>query len=357
MSGQFSRFSLRKRSHQVYHITYYLDGKRHSKSTGVKTKPEALAALTKFKELIQTRALSISVRQFISEFTAYGEANYARKTMKLYKAIMEHFATIVRDIPMHELTSKHIDRYKTVRLSACKGDGREDKEKKEKISPISVNVELRMLKSALNTARRWKLIDSNPFEGVALAEVPERDPIFFTRADFQTLLQSIKHKWLKEVVVFAVLTGMRRGELLNLRWAQIDWQRRMIQIQSTPTFRTKQGKKRTIPLSETAMYLLQAKYGKDASEHVFLLNGKPIFDGWLTHAFKKAVTDAKLEKGGLHFHSLRHTFASWLVQDGVSLYEVQKLLGHSSSKVTEIYSHLQPEQMHSTVNRIDLKVN
>jgi site-specific recombinase XerD len=59
----------------------------------------------------------------------------------------------------------------------------------------------------------------------------------------------------------------------------------------------------------------------------------------------------------LHFHSLRHTFASWLVQDEVSLDEVQKLLGHSSIKVTDVYNHLQTEQLHSTVNRIEISLN
>ena len=90
---------------------------------------------------------------------------------------------------------------------------------------------------------------------------------------------------------------------------------------------------------------------------MFTLNGKKIYDEWITHAFKKAVVAARLEDGRIHFHSLRHTFASWLVQDGVSLYEVQKLLGHSSTRVTEVYSHLQPEMRHDTVNRIHVNLN
>ena len=355
MSVQFTHFSLRKRSHQVYYISYYKDGKRHWKSTGVKTKPEALAALSKFKELIQTRARSVSLQQFISEFLAYGATVYTRHTLRLYKAILERFLATARNATLRELTPKHIEKYKAKRLTEVEQSQR--KTVKTKTKPVTVNIDLRMLKAAFNKARSWKLIDSNPFEGVALAEVPERDPVFFTRSDFETLLQSITQKWLKEIVLMAILTGMRRGELLNLRWEQVDLQRGMIQIQSTPTFRTKQGRKRTIPLSETALYLLKSKHGKDTSAYVFTLNGKQIFDGWLTHAFKKAVMRAKIGKEGLHFHSLRHTFASWLVQDGVSLYEVQHLLGHSSSKVTEVYAHLQPSEMHSTVNRIEVPLN
>jgi site-specific recombinase XerD len=104
------------------------------------------------------------------------------------------------------------------------------------------------------------------------------------------------------------------------------------------------------------MYLLNARHGKSTSEYVFTLNDKQINAGWVTHRFKKYIRRAGLNDR-LKFHSLRHTFATWLVQRGSTLFEVQKLLGHSSSAVTEMYSHLQPEQMHSTVNRIDLNLN
>jgi site-specific recombinase XerD len=80
-------------------------------------------------------------------------------------------------------------------------------------------------------------------------------------------------------------------------------------------------------------------------------------DRWVSHKFKYYVYEARFSDDRLHFHSLRHTFASWLVQDGVSLYEVQKLLGHSSIAVTQVYSHLQPEQLHATVNRLKVGLN
>lgn len=352
MSVISNRFSLYKRSNQIYSIGYYQDGRRKWKSTGATVKADALKALTQFKELLQERTRSVSLQQFVSEFLTYGEANYSRKTLTIYRSILQRFVALTKNVSLMELTPQHVDNYKAKRLK----DKTKSKHPRD-ISPVSVNVELRALRAALNTARKWKLIDANLFEGVSLAEVPERDPLFFSPSDFERLLQCINENWLKEIVVFAVLTGMRRGELLNLRWQEVDLQRRIIQIRSTPTFKTKHGKKRVIPLNDTAFYLVQSKHGKDTSEYVFTLNGKQIFEGWLSHKFKKAVRRAKLEKDGLHFHSLRHTFASWLVQDGVSLYEVQKLLGHSSSSVTEVYSHLQPEQMHSTVNRIGIATN
>lgn len=82
---------------------------------------------------------------------------------------------------------------------------------------MSVNVELRMLKGAFNTARRWKLLDVDIFDGVRLAEVPECARLFLTSQDFEELIACIKENWFREVVIFAVLTGMRRGEILKLQ--------------------------------------------------------------------------------------------------------------------------------------------
>jgi site-specific recombinase XerD len=90
-----------------------------------------------------------------------------------------------------------------------------------------------------------------------------------------------------------------------------------------------------------------------SSELVFHSNGQKPNTEKVSEELKVYVRAAMLSEK-LHFHGLRRTFAPWLVQDGVSLYEVQRLLGHSSSKVTEVYAHVQPSEMHSTVNRISL---
>lgn len=352
MSVISSRFSLFKRSNQVYYIGYYQDGRRRWKSTGATVKADALKALTEFKELLQERARSVSLQQFVSEFLAYGEGNYSRKTLTLYKAILGGFLSFARNASLRELTSEHVDKFKAKRLK----EKTKSKHPKE-ISPVSVNVELRMLKAAFNTARRWKLLDADIFDGVRLAEVPERAPLFLTHQDFEKLIACIKENWFREVVIFAVLTGMRRGEILNLQWSNVDLQRRLVHIESGPSFRTKQGRRRTIPLNDTATLLLSSKQGKSPSEYVFTLNDKKIYENWVTHLFKRYVQKANLADQKIHFHSLRHTAASWLVQRGATLYEVQKLLGHSSSKTAEAYSHLQPEQMHSTVNRIDISLS
>jgi len=87
------------------------------------------------------------------------------------------------------------------------------------------------------------------------------------------------------------------------------------------------------------------------STNVFARSGNRLSQSYVEHKFKQYVRSAGL-KENLKFHSLRHTFATWLVQNGASIYEVQKLLGHSDIKTTQIYAHLLASELHSTVNRI-----
>ena len=219
-----------------------------------------------------------------------------------------------------------------------------------------MNVEIRGLRAVFNVALRWRLIESNPFCGMQLIRVNDVPPVYFSKEDFQKLISVIKENWLKDIVIFAVITGMRRGEILNLRWQDVDLQRRVIHIQSNPTFKTKQGKRRSIPLSDVAYQILITRFGRSTCEYVFSLNNRNILGNFMTKKFKDYVLLVGLDEK-LHFHSLRHTFASWLVQDGVSLYEVQKLLGHSNISVTQVYSHLHPETLHATVNKISIPLN
>lgn len=213
---------------------------------------------------------------------------------------------------------------------------------------MTLNIELRTLRAAFFYAVRWEMLKANPFSHVPLCRIPERSPAFFTASDFQALISTIKERWLRSVIVLAACTGMRRGEIANLKWGDISTPERVVRIQSDSTFRTKAGKRRVIPLNNAAVRLLSELRQCEQTEYVVTLNGKKIRDVWITRRFKQYLRRLGF-KEGYHFHSLRHTFASWLVQNSVPIYEVQQLMGHSSVRVTEIYSHLAPSQLHSTV--------
>lgn len=343
MSVLPQRFSLLKRSNGFYYVLWYQNGRQRWKSTKATTKPEALKALTKFKELFQEQVRSVSFEQFATQFLAYAEANLSLNTVRMYRTIFRTFGRFVHSSYLNELTPETIDRYKTKRL--------------KEISPVSVNIELRMIKAAFSTAKRWRVTEQNPLEDIPFARVPEQAPLALTHEDFQKLLACIRESWFRKLVVFAVSTGMRRGEILNLRWQDVDLTRRTLTIQTSEIFRTKHGKRRTIPLNDTAFFILTSRHGKSPSEYVFNLNDRPIYDGWVSHLFKRYVREANLSNPRFRFHSLRHSFCTWLVESGVPLAHVQALVGHSSVTVTEGYSHLAATELHTAVNKISLPLN
>ncbi len=330
--------------------TYYLwfaneQGKRQRVSTHCKYKTDALRFLQTFKRDEYERCKKARRKlfsEFKKDFLLFASTNFSKGTVAIYETALHNFQQFTGDLPLTAYTPQHFDEYKGQRLKAIK--------------PVTVNIELRTLRAFFNTAVRWKLLESNPFK-IQLVKVPENRPTFLTKVEFQKLLNVIEEQWLKEIIVFAVSTGLRRGELVNLKWSSVDLNRKLMYIESTPTFRTKAGRMRIIPLNDTSLYLLQSRQGKDTSGYVFSLNGKPLFADWITHLFKRYVRSANLSNQDIHFHSLRHSFASWLAQDGTSVYVIKDLLGHSDVKTTQIYSHLQPESLHSEVNKISVAIN
>jgi integrase len=328
-----------------YWYIYYdgVDGKRKRKSTRSKLKSDALKFLQEFKIDLSPNLKTLKLSEYIKEFLAYAKLNFAKGTFEIYDGTLRNFLRIVNDLPLSAFTPRHWDTYKTTRV--------------KQVAAATVNIELRTVKATFNTALRWKLIQSNPFSRQPMCPIPASVPIFFTKEDFQIVINKIEETWLKEIVIFAVLTGLRRGEISNLKWQNINLKSREIIIESDATFKTKHGRRRIVPLNDTALYILQQKANKQSIPYVFSLNGNQVEGDWMSHKFKDILKECGLRESTLHFHSLRHTFASWLVQDGVSIYAVKELLGHTSVKTTEVYSHLSGSGLHREVNAIKIELN
>ena len=257
-------------------------------------------------------------------------------TLKIYDYSFKWLIQIVGDMNLEELTGLHWEQYRRKRLS--------------EISPVTVNIELRSLRAAMYRAMDWKIITSNPFSRQKLCLVPEQPPTFFSVEDFEKLIAAITDDWFKRITIFSVLTGLRRSEITNLQYSDINFTQKTLIVQSKADFKTKSGRRRVIAVSDTAMQILAAAC---QSEYIFMYKDKKISPALLTKKFKKAVKRSKLKDQRLHFHSLRHTFASWLAQKGTSIYEIQKLLGHSDIKTTQIYAHLLPNELHNTVGKLE----
>ena len=150
-------------------------------------------------------------------------------------------------------------------------------------------------------------------------------------------------------IVFAIYTGMRMGEILALTWAGVDLFRRTVTV-----FRSKNGERRTIPVNTTVLDLLKGKYAAHLGtiDIVFHSDSHTPLDGSnIRRALTTALDSAKIQD--LHFHDLRHTFATRMVQAGIDLYKVQRLLGHKSPIMTQRYAHHYPESLREGVDALE----
>src|SRR5438105_8397873 len=168
---------------------------------------------------------------------------------------------------------------------------------------------------------------------------------WLTRVEATNLLAACrkgKNKALPDLVEFCMFTGVRRGEALALTWDRVDRSRGVVRLELT-----KSGRRREVPLSSNADGVLARRWTPDATGYVF---GKRNWNAFRS-AWEAALATAGLE--GFRFHDLRHTFASWLVQRGRTLKEVQEALGHQTITMTMRYSHLAPDHLRAAVAVLD----
>ena len=211
-------------------------------------------------------------------------------------------------------------------------------------APATADRVLVLCRYVCNRAVKWKTpgIKANPTADVPLLNVDNTVQRFLSKNDTARLLEALekpKHASMRPIVLLLILTGARRGEVLNAQWQEFDLDRRLWRIPET-----KSGRPRNVPLSATAVEFL-AKLKENATSDYVWPNpetGKPFVQ--MHYAWKRLCKDAGLP-ADLRMHDLRHSFASFLVNNGRTLYEVQHILGHHSSKVTQRYAHLAHESL------------
>jgi len=207
-----------------------------------------------------------------------------------------------------------------------------------------------LMKFIYNCAIRWSCLPPkmNPCQGVEPFEDNGARERYLTQEEVQRLfdeLDSNRNVQVGQVIRLLLYTGARKREILDARWEEIDFNRRLLMI---PAARSKSKKVHYIPLSDAAIELLQSLPRQDDIPWVFFnpKTKKPPVSmtcAWDTIRKKVGIPEVRL-------HDLRHSFASFLVNSGRSLYEVQKLLGHHDPKVTMRYAHLSPQSMLEAVN-------
>ena len=206
----------------------------------------------------------------------------------------------------------------------------------------TTNRVLVLLRYIFNLARKWNVpsVSANPTAGLSMAPEVHRQR-FLTAEETKRLIAAIDeddNHVAAQAIKLLLLTGARRNEITQAKWEHVDWQRRTLLVPVS-----KSGKPRTIALNGAAIALLQSVPRVQGSEHIFPspFSGHPfasLFYPWDRIRRRAGLADVRL-------HDLRHSFASFLVNQGVSLYVVQGLLGHSQVRMTQRYAHLAPQTL------------
>lgn len=250
------------------------------------------------------------------------------------------------------------------------------------IKPTTLNRQLDTLRAALRKAVDWEVLEKHPMQGFKRLKVDEDERVRFMSPEEEKRLRTAlvtrennlraarerfnewrskrKHKVLplrpagyvdhiRPLVLLALNTGLRRGELFSLKWSDISFGSKMLTVRAAAS---KSGDSRRVPLNveaETTLKAWHTQQKPEAADHVF-----PGEDGarlsnmnksWATVCELAKVTDFRL-------HDCRHHFASMLVQKGVDLYQVKELLGHHSIEMTQRYSHLSPGNLAAAVQKL-----
>lgn len=238
---------------------------------------------------------------------------------------------------LNEITSHDVE---LLKMKLLKGGTR----------PNTVNKALSVLRKCLETAIAWDLPAKLPRIQWMREPPPQFD--FLTVSEGDALVRAVRAEPWSLMVLCALRTGMRLGELIGLRWEDLDFERRQLCVRRSVNrgFETspKNNRVRYIPLASDLFTELARR--RKPSGYVFTKDGERVTASAAWNALNRAILRARLRPVG--WHVMRHTFASQLAADGVSLYMIQWLLGHSDQKMTQRYAHLAPSAMHGTVERL-----
>lgn len=372
------RGSIVKRG-KKYSIVIYLgrdkNGKKRQKwISGFKTKKEAEKELNNIVAEIQNNGYinieKIKVKEYLKNWLeTYVDVNLEKTTIESYRLNIEkRIIPYIGDIELQKLTPYHIQIMYNELLIKGRQDG------KGGLSTKTVNQTHRVLKKALGQAVKLQLINKNVADFV---EVPKKKKYYakvLEEKEISKLLKVFKDTDIYIPVVLALGVGLRRGEVLGLRWQDIDFKNKTITINQTllharkgHIFSTPKTEKsrRTIVISDNIINLLierkeeQEKYKEMLGEGYqdFDLvtcnkDGTPINPSTFSHKFSNILKQNELPN--IRFHDLRHTNATLMLKNNIPAKIASERLGHSSIGITlDLYSHVTKEMQEEVANKLD----
>ncbi|MFA5032263.1 MAG: tyrosine-type recombinase/integrase [bacterium] len=266
----------------------------------------------------------VKFADFVPRYIEYCRGNNSPLQAQHKESVIKRrFIPLFSNRKLTDIKSQEIEQYKL------------DRKNSGKVAPATINRELAVLKNLFTKAIEWGLAFDNPVKKIKFFKEPPGRLNYLTTSQMETLVNAcVPH--LKPIVITALNTGMRKGEILNLEWKDIDFANRKLIVQNS-----KNNAKRVLPINPTLYATLSD----------ILRVGNKVFD---SSNFRKSFDAAVLKSGlkGFRFHDLRHTFASFMAMSGCSLTALQTLMGHKDFKMTMRYSHFSEPYLDDAIAKI-----
>lgn len=284
-------------------------------------------------------------------FQDYAKIKVRPSSHQTYQGyIHNHIQPNIGEIPLEKLTSLDLQKFYKKLLTQGRVDRVEAKGQPKGLSAKTVRNIHQILSSSLKLAQEQRLILTNPAEGCALPRVEHQEMKTLTTVQLASFFREARESGVFELYYLELATGLRRGELLGLKWEDVDLQRGDLRVRRQVSringevveapLKTKNAY-RTLPLAEDTVSVLKEQRRKVGnSPWVFPSpNGGPISPDSVLHMLHRVLKRAGLPK--VRFHDLRHTFATLALQNGVDVKTVSRMLGHFSAGFTlDTYAHI-----------------
>ncbi|MCH9024014.1 MAG: tyrosine-type recombinase/integrase [candidate division Zixibacteria bacterium] len=355
---------------RVWYIDVRANGRRIRKRIGSAKKIAQLALQDAEVKIARNEfgfaQNDIFIDKFFEQFLDYSRANHQPSTYNRYRAVIDHFKLFAKKVDdigfLSQVTPKTLDLYKVFRKDSwvnpngkpVESDNDVNGHTRKGARAHTINFEIGALKTMFNLAIKWGYLKENPTTKVKPLKVNDSKPVrFLSDKEVSKFLNACPAD-LYPIYFTFLNTGMRKAELENLEWDDVDLKRRKIKIRRKEFWQPKTGE-REIPISDKLHKLLiKLKVSNDKSiksNFVFPDSSGTIIRTKLRERLIRIAREADIE-GLTKLHTLRHTFASQLVMSGVDLPTVMKLMGHSDIQTTMIYAHLAPDHLADAVNKL-----
>ena len=331
-------------------------GKAIYKSVLGKTQAEAKAklkqAIEEAKGLDAAKVGRYTVGQWMEVwFEHYAKVKVRPSSHQTYRGYIDnHIKPNIGKIQLEKLTSLDLQKFYKKLLGKGRVDRIESRKQSNGLSAKTVQNIHQIISSAMKLAQEQKLIASNPTEGCALPRLEHREMQTLPVEQLQSFLREAKDSGVFELYYLELVTGLRRGELLGLKWEDVDLERGDLRVRRQiarisgevveAPLKTKNAY-RTLPLAEDTVDILEAQRKKTGdSPWVFPSpTGGPISPDSVLHMLHRVLKRAGLPR--VRFHDLRHTFATLALQNGVDVKTMSGMLGHFSAGFTlDTYAHV-----------------